>query len=841
MPLNILAAFIFLPLLLVTFKVIAQPTSTESFFGHKTGEKHLRYDQVTQYLKYLEQQSEQVKVMPYGQTYQGRTLNLVAVSSAQNLKNLDLIRIKHEQLNNPFATKVETQQQAVIIWLSYSAHGDEPSGAHAAIELIHTLSQNTNTEHNSWLDKAIILIDVVANPDGFDRYSNWLGTYASLHSTPDKQHIEHNESWPNSRGNHYWFDLNRDWLPLTQTESQQRISMYHKWKPNLLADFHEMQSDRGYFFQPGISSRTNPLTPKENQSITKQLTQYVADSFDKLGLLYFSEERFDDFYIGKASTYPDLQGGIGILLEQAESKGKVIETDSGPLSFGQTIQNHYTASLAIIKAAVEQANLLLDYQQDFFRTAIQQAKSDKHSGYLVTAHNQTRLKRFLETLNQHQIKAYALTQAFKAEDNEYPAEKSYWIPLVQGQYTMIKSIFSEQTEFADNTFYDVSNWNLALAHGIKYQAVTSRFFGVKAQPQAGYIEAEQTQSKLDETAYAWAFELDSPDSYPFLSELLKHKISTRVTEKLIKITTQKQALVLAPGTLIVIAGENSADSHALLSTLMDKYNLSYHSLHSGLTSYGPDLGSSNVTKLQQPRVAVVIGNQIKSTEIGEVWFQLDQKLKLPLSMLSIDKLLEFDLNRYSHLILVDGDYGKEIDEITSSIKPWLNKGGTLITFKQASLWASRNKLIHNDFLTSRDLEAPFKYQNYQYKDKESYFAQRRIAGSVFSTNLDLSHPISFGIKQAKLNIFKNDQSLLLESSMPFSSHGFYLESPLVAGYASPENISLVANTVSTAITKVQKGQVIAFSYNPLFRGYWHTSSRVFNNSLYFSPLINLNP
>ena len=112
-------------------------------------------------------------------------------------------------------------------------------------------------------------------------------------------------------------------------ESQARIKTFSDWLPNILTDHHEMGTNSTFFFQPGVSSRVNPLIPVMNQKLTKKISEYHIKAFDKLGSLYYSEEDYDDFYLGKGSAYPDVNGGIGILFEQASSRGHMQESENG--------------------------------------------------------------------------------------------------------------------------------------------------------------------------------------------------------------------------------------------------------------------------------------------------------------------------------------------------------------------------------------------------------------------------------------------------------------------------------------------------------------------------------
>jgi len=88
-----------------------------------------------------------------------------------------------------------------------------------------------------------------------------------------------------------------------------------------LTDHHEMGTNSTFFFQPGIPSRNNPNTPENTYRLTEKIAAYHAAAFDKIGWLYYSKERFDDFYYGKGSSYPDANGAVGILFEQASVRG----------------------------------------------------------------------------------------------------------------------------------------------------------------------------------------------------------------------------------------------------------------------------------------------------------------------------------------------------------------------------------------------------------------------------------------------------------------------------------------------------------------------------------------
>src|SRR5690606_34595474 len=136
--------------------------------------------------------------------------------------------------------------------------------------------------------------DPSLNPDGFDRFAHWTNSNVGKNPNPDPNTREHREDWPTGRTNYYWFDLNRDWMMLTQPESRGRLEVYREWMPNFVLDFHEMETDRTYFFQPGVPERNHPLTPQSVYDLTDRISHYYARAFDAEGRLYYTRESFDD-------------------------------------------------------------------------------------------------------------------------------------------------------------------------------------------------------------------------------------------------------------------------------------------------------------------------------------------------------------------------------------------------------------------------------------------------------------------------------------------------------------------------------------------------------------------
>ena len=294
----------------------------ESVLGWEVGDWHVSHDKLVQYMHTLASASPRVSLKVIGQTHEERPLLQIAITSESNQDNLETLRKAHLDGGGP-----------LVVWLGYSVHGNEPSGSNAALLAAYYLAASRSDYVKELLDGTVVLVDPSINPDGLNRFASWANSNAGLHPVADPAHRQHVENWPGARTNHYWFDLNRDWLPLVHPESRARIVEYHRWLPHVLTDHHEQGRLPGFFFQPGAPSRQNPLTPQANLDLTRALARFHARAMDEAGQPFFTEEAYDDFYFGKGSTYPDINGSIGILFEQKAIRGQELETSNGVETF----------------------------------------------------------------------------------------------------------------------------------------------------------------------------------------------------------------------------------------------------------------------------------------------------------------------------------------------------------------------------------------------------------------------------------------------------------------------------------------------------------------------------
>lgn len=802
----------------------------EEILGYQVGEWHVRHDQLVHYMEILAQKSDRINFEVIGRTHEQRPLVMLTITAANKLKNIEKTRQAHlARLNN---LNNKTADQPSVVWMGYSVHGNESSGSNAALLVAYYLAAAQGDEINELLNNTVILLDPALNPDGLARFANWANSNRGMNLSSDPQTREHVESWPSSRTNHYWFDLNRDWLLLQHPESRARIAKFHHWKPNILTDFHEMGPNSSYFFQPGIPSRKHPITPEENVSLTKAIANYHAKTLDDNNALYFTEESFDDFYYGKGSTYPDVNGGVGILFEQASSRGHIQDTINGPLTFAFTIKNQLLTSLSTFKAAVDNRQALLEYQANFYNKAVELANNEDYQGYIVQGgKDNTRTNDFLSILKQHQINAYPVKEGLKAEGKNFTAD-SYFVPLAQPQYRLVKAIFSEQQNFADNTFYDVSGWTLAHAFNLPFAKVSSRW-GLEVDAKAWQKAKQPALTPLTKN-YAYGFAWDDMLAPKMLNNLLQQGIKARVALKPLTAKSTHNELDFDAGSIIIPAGlQTETNWVEKLNQAQTQFGIEIKPITTGLTSKGVDLGSRSMAVVSAPKVLLVGGKGVSQYEAGEVWYYLDRFVGVAPSIVEMSRLSSLELSDYSHIVLAHGNYSTLSDADKVAIKTWVRKGGVIWGHKGGAKFLADQQLLKANYLSRKKIASAFDTQGLKYADKDHLAGRQRIAGAIFNTDVDTTHPLTFSLTRSTLPVFKNSTWLLEASQAPFVNILTYTQQPLLAGFTDPVNVEQVAGGAALMAHSYGRGSVIAMTDNPVFRGYWYGTSRLLSNALFF--------
>jgi Zinc carboxypeptidase len=818
----------------------------ESILGYPVGEWHVTHDQLLYYMRELAAASDKVQIQEYARSHEGRALVMLTISSTRNLANLESIKKQHQQLSDhQQGAEINIDNLPAVIHQGYSVHGNESSGANAALVVAYRLAASQHPDVKELLDNVVVLLDPCFNPDGLHRFSTWANMHKSKYPVTNSESREFNEVWPGGRTNHYWFDLNRDWLMAVHPESQGRLRIFQDWLPNILTDHHEMGSDATFFFQPGIPSRTNPNTPALNQELTKKIGTYHAAQLDKLGSLYYTEESFDDFYYGKGSTYPDVQGCIGILFEQASSRGHIQDTENGRMTFAFTIRNQVAVSLSTQKAAVAMRKELLNYKRDFFKNAIQEARNLPQAAFVFgESHDQGRLAHFVELLNRHQIDIYALDKDISSEGKLFKKGQAYVVPLLQKQSKLIQSIFERRTSFTDSLFYDVSAWTIPLAYNLDYAALDAKAFSAKGEKIRShtYEVADFQQSN-----YAYLLDWDEHYAPRVLNKLLQRGLRVKVAHSTFRIKVgdserdfQRGCILIPVQNQLDFTRQKAQDNNDLiypfLQQLAREDKVAFYSMETGLTSSGIDLGSQNFDLLRSPRVLLVGGEGVSAYDAGEVWHLLDQHYQMPPVIVEAERMEKITLSNYNSIVMVSGSYGSISAKAIEAVKDWVRQGGVLIVCGSAIRWAESSGLANVTFKTdSTDKTKTIERRPYAKQAADS--GTDLVSGAIFQTELDLTHPLAYGFYNQLLPVFRKGALVIEPGKNPYSSPAIYSKNPLLAGYASRKNQQAISGSAAISVTGIGKGRVIALADNPVFRGFWLGTNKLFANALFFGHTI----
>ena len=800
----------------------------KEILGFNVGDWHINHDKLIDYLTKLSESSKRIKIENRGYTYENRPLVLLTITSEKNHSRLEELRKNHINILNKSLSQNNLKKIPAVVYQGFSVHGNEASGSNAAVLLAYYLASSEDEKVLELLDNLIILLDPSLNPDGLQRFSQWVNSQRSYTKNPDSYEREYNEIWPGGRTNHYWFDLNRDWLTVQLNESKSRILTFNKWLPNILTDHHEMGKDQTFFFQPGIPSSVNSLISKKNQDLTLKISKFHEKELDEIGSLYYSKEDYDDFFLSKGSAYPDINGGIGILFEQASSRGYNQNTENGLLTFPFSIRNQFKTAISTLKAANYLKEELLEYQIEFFNNSKLEGRKKKEKAILFG--NQKDISstfKLVDILKTHNIKIHNLKKDIKINGKKFAIENSFVVPLNQEKFKVIQAIFNKQKKFTDSTFYDVSSWTIPLAFDVNFEKISDiNLIGKVIENDKKIII-----KNLKKADYAYLFETHGYYYPKALYKLLDYGLRTKVSMKKFKINNKS----FDYGTIMIPTHNqnlNPNEIHKILSEVSVTSELNIYGTNTGASQEGIDLGSRNFKTIKKPKIGLLVGDGVRSYDAGEIWYIMDRQYNIPITKIDTRILERLNLEKYTHFIFPSftGDLSTKT---LNKIKSWIEKGGTLILYREAIKWAKRNHLIEIEIIENELIA-----ENVDFVDRTNFKKAQSISGAIFKANLDRTHPINFGIENNSISLFRNTDIFIKPDNESYNNPIKYDKNPLISGYTSKENLKTLSNTVPFKIQSIENGRVIIMTDNTNFRGYWIGTQHFLANMIFYSNFMN---
>jgi hypothetical protein len=805
----------------------------KSIIGHEVGEWHISHDRLVNYMYALANVSDRISIQETGRTFEARPLLLLTITSPKNQQRLEEIRQQHIQLSDPSKSgSLDVKAMPNVIYMGFSIHGNEASGSNASLAVAYHLAAAQGAEIEKLLDETVILFDPSFNPDGLHRFSSWVNSRKSMQISSDPNDTEHNEPWPGGRTNHYWFDLNRDWLVAQLPESQARITKFQRWKPTVLTDHHEMGTNATFFFQPGVPSRNHPLTPEKNLTLTRKIGEYHAKALDKIGSLYYTQEGYDDFYYGKGSTFPDVQGAIGILFEQASSRGHAQESINGVVTFPFTIRNQFTTALSTLAASHAMREELLNYHREFYKNNVADAAKDPVKAYVFSSGaDPFRSFHLAEVIARQDVEVYSLNGSQTLGGKRYESATSYVVPLNQKQYRLIKAMFEKRTQFKDSLFYDISSWTLPLAFGLDYEEV-------KISPTALLGERFNPSKKpfgklIDGTSeYAYVFESYGYYTPRALYRLLSKDIRVKVANSDFYHPSGKK---FSAGSILIPLGTQEKSPELINYVVKEialEDGIDVYALNTGLDYKGISLGSNSFSALRVPKIAMLIGDGVTVGDVGEIWHLLDTRYHIPASLITTDVFNRIsNFSKYNTLIISSGSYAGLNDATKERLRTWVQQGGVIIGIGSALNWLNANGL--GKFEMKKDEKKEGENKNKPYSDIAFTSGAEALSGAIFEMQADLSNPLFYGYQNSRIPVFKRGNLFMEPSKNPFGNPALFTANPLLSGYITKGSLEKLKNSSMAGSSPLGQGRIIGFTENLTFRAFWYGTNKMLMNAIFY--------
>ena len=839
--------------------------SPEQFLGVKIGNTHLSYEQVSLYLSYLACASNRVLLKIDGKTYEGRPFVSAIISSAHNLIGVPCQQSGVATVLNSASAIVANNasianvpNNLLVNWLGYSIHGNEASGVNASVVMAYLLAAGQDAYITDILDKTLVLLVPALNPDGVSGFANWTNSNISFAVNNDQFNREFRQQSPTSRSNHYWFDLNRDWLFAQQPELMSVLRLYHEFKPHVVNDFHEHGNVSGTYFSPGVKSSTYPLIDSENWELTNKIAEFHSSYLDEIDALYFSRERYDNFYIGKGAAYPSLAGAIGILYEQPNSNGLDNFKSGVEVRLINNIRKQVYCSFSSLVGSVMLKDDIFSYRERVANESKASLAKNPNEAYLFTAGRDISLRNeFFKILDAHNIKYYRV----KVENGVRGSLDggTFAVPLDQEYPALIRAVFEPQLDFIDSTFYDITTWTVPMAFNINYSKEIVLPSSMEEFPFDAVKATKQVINVPEKSEYGYLFSMDDYFSYNFLYYLLDNGVFVRSSDRPFSFESSSfvdcnslDSIEFGTGSIVVPVTHQPFGSNRLYEIISAYFKkhwalkeskkdffergfgakgiVKVYSLSSG-RGVEFDLGSRSFIRITKPSIAILIGRGTTYSRVGELWHLLDQRFRIPVTLLDYSLITASRLANYN-VVVCTNDFNMD-SKTQDVITNWAEiSGNTFVALTDGIRFASKSGIAKVDLKSTSSLRGAV-HSKKSYISKRSSGKAKNFSGVILRSLVDQSNPLSIGVPNYFVPVFKRSNFVAEEVDKSFDIYSVIAPEPLLSGCLSDGTSSAIANTPYI----IAKRGFIFIPDNPYFRGYWLGTSRAFLNSLFFRELL----
>ncbi|MFN0243090.1 MAG: M14 family metallopeptidase [Planctomycetota bacterium] len=672
------------------------------------GSSIVHHADIVAYLRALASKSARIRVVPFGETHERRELVWAAIGTPDNIQKLENIRAELGALADPRALSASDEERIVrdapaVAWLGYSIHGDETSGSDAAMAVAHHFVAGTSSDVTDVLANVVIVIDPCMNPDGRERILALVEQSAGRVPNLDADSMGKGR-WPWGRGNHYLFDMNRDWVFGTQPETRARWAAIRSFSPQLLVDAHEMSAYDTFLFYPA----NDPFTPHFPAATRKWWSHYGADqaaAFDRYGWSYYTREWADSWAPIFTDCWASFLGATGILYEQARYIGQTTRLPTGRLAtYREAVHRQAVSSVAnVTTLARNKAEVLRDYVAAKRANLAADAPGNDRMFVLVRGDDPARDDAFVRMLLEQGVEIVRTDDELTArnvesvrrarEDERRFAKGALVISTRQPLSALVKAWLTFDPRYDTDSLnrerkelerkgrsktYDVTTWSPA--HALDVDAYWCDFADVRGERitavpprEAGLIPL----ASADTPVYGWVVDGAQDGAVAFAAQALELGLQVQLCEE--PFTTAERKL--SRWSLLVRRTENEDGAEARVhDAAVTASVLAFATSTARSPDAGPDLGGGHFRLLARPRIALLSNTPVGTDSFGHAWHWIDFVLGLPCTILDAQSFGSYDLRRYNVLVLPEawGDIGAILKANADALRTWVRGGGTLV-------------------------------------------------------------------------------------------------------------------------------------------------------------------
>ncbi len=867
----------------------------EQVVGFEFGTDLSTHTEIEQYLRALaEAASFRARLVRYGETWTGRGLHYLVISSPSNIDRLEEIRAANLRLCDPRRLSESQANELVattpaIVWFGCTIHGNETSGSEAALVTAYHLLADGGETTRALLNDVVVIIDTLQNPDGRDRFVHSFREARGLFPDAEPLGREHGGRWASGRLNHYLFDMNRDWFLHSQKETRARVAAYLRWRPHVFVDVHEMGRDQSYFFPPPTDP-INPMILETQRDWFLRFGKHQAARFDEHGFAYTTRELFDAFYPGYGESWPTLSGAIGMLWEQAGVRGLVVRrSDELRLTYRDAVLHHYVSALATVETASrERRRLVADFVSVARQSVALAGAGDVSDYFLLAGEAPARTLDLVRLLARNGIDVARVTKALRVTARDVATDVvserdvpigSYHVSLAQPSSRLARTLLDRHTDMGEafvrrqlerrrrrvrDEIYDVTSWSLPFAFAVDCLAtvgpVDVESDALRSEGLATAVPPGTGVGGSGAAKVAYLVPGRSENLHAALSEWLRADLRVHVTAEPMTVG----GVELGRGSLVLKVAENPDSLHERVQKAARRHALAVRATDTGFVDAGAHLGGPHVRWVRPPRIAMLFGRPL-STSAGHTWFLFDRRLAYPVTRISPRSLGALEWSRWDVLIFPHGRYDRiaSLDSATRQrLQAWIREGGTLVLVEGAAEWASQKDV---GLLAARPAKrevkpaaesgptnppspvvekaaSPPPASTKATKAVEA--TQKRtekppaVPGAFLRATVYPQHFVAWGLPESIDAFF--DSNLLFTPLSPLDGRALVRvatepDRVLASGFCWPETLEMLPGRALVLYRPLGKGHIVAFADDPNFRAMYPRLQRLFFNAVMFGP------